>query len=325
MSISVSVRSVVVAVLSALAMVGSTHCAMASTKSATPFASQRALTATLNASSMSQTLPNDLSPRLQDVSADWPKTGRCLMSYDASGALSAWPGPTKCARGDVKSAKTVVLFGDSQAWMWEPAFDALGTSMGYRVVVIARASCEVADLPLYDYHSATSSTNCTSFRTAALREIVLLRPSAVVVADLRPLHPESMNQRPISNGSYLVALAKTVAILRTASPNVVLLGQHPIVPEDPTACLSAHPTATRGCGISLARAIPYFADLTYASVAAVTGAHFHSPMSWFCGSNFCPALAGTTPIYTNRYHITRTFALRLVPLLKQLLVADHVF
>jgi len=260
-----------------------------------PFVTQSALTSALNAASTTSALPANLSPSLQQVANDWDKADGCFLSYTAGPGLSPWPGATKCSRGAVKSSKTVVLLGDSQAWMWEPAFDAMGKANNVRVVMLVRASCEVADMPLWDYHTAQSSANCTSFRAAALHEIALLHPAAVVIADLKPAQPEDANKQPVSRVMYLEALAKTMATLRSVTSTIVLLGQHPILADDPTSCLSAHPGSIVGCGMKLADATTYFADATYSSVAAVTGARYQSPVKWFCGTNFCPAVVDGGP------------------------------
>ena len=289
-----------------------------------PFTSQQALTAALNAASSLDTLPSHVTPSLTSAATDYTGWAGCLTPYTSGPSISSWMGVSHCSMGEWQSKKTIVLYGDSQAWMWGDDLDQLGHALGYRVVQLTRAACEVADTPLWDYHSQKESANCAAFRQAAFKEIAALHPVGVIVADLKPNAPEDLSQHPIGTAAYEAALEKTMMTLRAITPNVVLLGGHPVPGEDPTSCMVTHPTHITGCAMSLKQATPSFSDPVYRTVAAATGVHYHSPVAWFCGATFCPLVADKTLIYTDQYHITRTYALRLMPLLKQLLVADHI-
>jgi len=290
----------------------------------TPFASQAALTAALNAASNLNALPSHVTPTLTAAPTDYTGWAGCLTPYTSGPSISSWMGVSHCSMGEWQSKKTVVLYGDSQAWMWGDDLDLLGHALGYRVVQLTRAACQVADTALWDYHSLKESQNCDTFRQAALKEIASLHPVGVIVVDLKPTVPEDLQQHPLSTAAYNAALEKTMMVLRAVTPNVVMLGGHPVPGEDPTTCMATHPTHITGCAMSLRQAAASFSDATYRAVAVATGVHYSSPVSWFCGTTFCPLVADKTLMYTDQYHITRTYALRLMPLLKQLLVADHI-
>jgi hypothetical protein len=298
--------------------------ANASSNVPAPFTSQAALTKALTDASTMNTLPSHVVPSITQAATDYTGWAGCLTPYTSGPSISAWAGVSKCGMGEWQSKKTVVLFGDSQAWMWGDDLDLLGHALGYRVVQLTRAACEVADTPLWDYHSLKDSKNCTAFRQSALKEIASLHPVGVIVADLKPTSPEDLQQHPIGDAAYTAALSKTMKALRAITPNVIMLGGHPVPGEDPTTCMATHPTHITGCAMSLSQAAPSFADATYRAVAQATGAHYHTPISWFCSATFCPLVADKTLIYTDQYHITRTYALRLMPLLKKILVADHI-
>ena len=316
--------SSIVSGLLAVASVATCSVAGASGADPRPFASQSALTAALTAASSLNSLPTNVSPTLSKAATDYTGWAGCLTPYTAGPTITSWLGVSHCGMGEWQSKKTIVLYGDSQAWMWGDDLDQLGHALGYRVVLLARAACEVADAPLWNYQSLQSSKNCTAFRHAALKEIAALHPVGVVVVDLKPRSPENLQQQPIGSAAYVAALSKTMMTLRAITPNVVLLGGHPVPGVDPTTCMVTHPTHITGCAMSRSQAAPDIAGDTYRVVTAATGVHYAPTDSWFCGPTFCPLVADKTLIYTDQYHITRTYALRLMPLLKKLLVADHV-
>jgi hypothetical protein len=48
---------------------------------------------------------------------------------------------TFCAYGDLKARRTILLTGDSQAGMWLPALNAIGKTMLWKVVFLAKPGC----------------------------------------------------------------------------------------------------------------------------------------------------------------------------------------
>jgi hypothetical protein len=89
-------------------------------------------------------LPKLVVPLADVVSDNASALARgCLIDESASTALGNRP--ANCDFGDVKSSRTMVPFGDSNAWMWLPAFNVLGRDLHFRVEFDARAGCEVAD------------------------------------------------------------------------------------------------------------------------------------------------------------------------------------
>jgi len=71
--------------------------------------------------------------RWQQVAATVP-----VGSVKSSTSLS------KCVYGDRLAKRTLVLTGDSQAWMWEPAFDKWGRANQWKVIVLAKGCASVA-------------------------------------------------------------------------------------------------------------------------------------------------------------------------------------
>jgi hypothetical protein len=43
------------------------------------------------------------------------------------------------------------------------------------------------------------------------------------------------------------------------------------------------------------------------------GAVYVDPTSWFCYRNTCPAVVGSTPVFSEGVHMTRQYAQKLAP------------
>src|SRR5207302_10722695 len=83
-----------------------------------------------------KTLPEDFLPPLEEADADFGfGTAR---GCDANWEVVEVPA---CAFGDLAGSRTVVVLGDSNAFMWLPAFDQIGKRLHWKVIVLAKNSC----------------------------------------------------------------------------------------------------------------------------------------------------------------------------------------
>ena len=62
-------------------------------------------------------IPSDLKPDILTVRDDEPDVGECDYEADSR---------QLCPRGDTSADRTIVVFGNSHARMWIPAFDEIG-------------------------------------------------------------------------------------------------------------------------------------------------------------------------------------------------------
>ncbi len=97
--------------------------------------------------------------------------------------------------------------------------------------------------------------------------------------------------------------------LRLITPRVVLIGDPPNLSREPTDCLLANGATLASYTFPISNAVQ--ADTQSASTAAIAGAAYLPTLQWFCTSDRCPTVVGTTVAYRDSNHITRTYAAQL--------------
>lgn len=93
------------------------------------------MAADVAASQSIKTLPANLSPSLGNAAADVATVGTpALRRCDATGVTLS---PSKCVFEDTKGSKTMVLWGgDSHAFMWFPAVNAIAKAKHWKFVAL---------------------------------------------------------------------------------------------------------------------------------------------------------------------------------------------
>ncbi|MDF1506421.1 SGNH hydrolase domain-containing protein, partial [Roseisolibacter sp. H3M3-2] len=152
-----------------------------------------------------------------------------------------------CAFGDTASATTLVVFGDSHAEHWLAGLDAAGRARGWKVVAMVRGGCPVADL------SALAASRrdgaCARWREAAVRRILGMRPTAVLLSSYDHYVPiDGRGEAPrVSADAWRRGLRRTYARLAAAGIPAAAMRDTPDLPFDAPGCLSR-----RAAGLPLA-------------------------------------------------------------------------
>lgn len=238
-------------------------------------------------------IPSNLSPPLSAASANVPSS----VLPGAGGCVR----PTKpCSFGAVTAKKTVLLVGDSHALMWAPAVSGAGTTLRFHLELAWHAGCPFVltpDLP-----------SCTSFKGDAFGTISRLKPTVVVLAE-RTTDAELTK----SDASWTADLEGVLRQYRHAGSRVVLIGDNPLLPTNPIACLARFPTAVQTCaGATLSRTgKPTTRSLDEAAAArAVPGVIFVDPTPWLCTAT-CSPIIGSQIAYYDLSHLSGTYAASL--------------
>ena len=97
-----------------------------------------------------QDVPANLTPSLADAASDEaaPFVDGCFDGFTENSV-------NPCNYGDVTAppSKTVVLFGDSHALMWFPAFENLANQYGWHLIPQAKATCPPINITVYSPES----------------------------------------------------------------------------------------------------------------------------------------------------------------------------
>ncbi|CAN5232426.1 acyltransferase family protein [soil metagenome] len=97
-------------------------------------------------------------------------------------SLADNPAITSCEAGDPDATTTVLLAGDSHTAHWLPAFDELGRSNHWRVVLAAKASCPLLDLGADFAPDGVIGKECLTWNSSMVGFIRSLHPDALVTS-----------------------------------------------------------------------------------------------------------------------------------------------
>ena len=240
-------------------------------------------------------LPANLSPPLASAHEDY--TPNC---YDTAYELSPLPQNT-CVLGDVKSKKTVVLFGDSHANMWRAPIAAIAAQRGWKLVTYVHLGAAFVDSTDLDIVGPTGDY-AASWNKIVFRRLSILRPALVIMTGYTTdyLGPRTM--------------AEMLTKLKKDGSQVIWIEDTPFLGFDVPDCLAAHVTNIQKCSVSLKSGLTLPKTRSALNqTAARDGAFIVDPLSWFCTSTLCPPVIANTVVYADQDHVTRTYALKLTP------------
>ncbi len=246
-------------------------------------------------------LPADLAPTLAGVYSDWGgPPGACWPTYSQTSVPA-------CAFGDPRGTRTMVLYGDSHAGMWFDAMNLIATLSHWRLVILAKGSCPVVDLPVAspasDPMPGGGYPACSRWHTFAVNRIRQIHPDLVVITQFPETPPDGT---PYSPAQWAAGTAAAIRQLPVPTDRVTVLGNIPHDPSGGPGCLSLHPTDVQACS---GRAVGFFLayDVAEQQAASSTGARYINTIPWFC-SAICTDVIGRYQPYRDGFHITGTYA-----------------
>ncbi len=218
-----------------------------------------------------------------------------------------------CEFGDTKSGTTVVLFGDSHAEHWFGALDRVGKERGWKVVLMVKGGCPVAEIPApmrrqRYYHE------CTRFREAMMQRILALKPAAAILSSWdHYIPPSGETETPwqVTEDMWRRGLRRTYARLSDAGiPVVAIRGTTRTrfrVPE----CLSRRDAGllfAQSCEYNLETALIPDAIAAQNSAARGLGVRFVNMNDQVCWSTPCQTMRDGVVVFTDDNHLTVTFS-----------------
>ncbi len=249
------------------------------------------------------------------------------ISYVASGSGMAAPfwdgcfdgftdvGVHPCNYGDLESRTTVVLFGDSHAMMWFPAFDTIAGAEHWHLVVQAKATCPPIDIRVFSPDLDEWYVQCSQWRAAVLARIRVLRPEVVVLGFSRE-YGVGNDHVVVDGPSWMRGLTRMIRTLRSFGSRVVVMGDVPYPPGLVPNCLSAHLSDLAACEIK--KAPPAFNSAHVrkeAGVVEAAGGAYIDTEPWFCGPTTCAVVVGEKVVYHDDNHISAPYASWLTPVI----------
>jgi peptidoglycan/LPS O-acetylase OafA/YrhL len=214
-----------------------------------------------------------------------------------------------CVYGDADSETTVVLFGDSHAEQYSTALVPIAQRRGWRLVVLARASCPIGQV---DYQPT-----CNAWREGTLRRIVREeRPDLIIASNAtdRRFKVKVGGRRLTRRASQPLlekGYARTYRTLTDTGARLVVIRDQARTPFGVTECVSEHPDDLRRCAFAPHRPVRNAFDARGARMAG-RDIKVIDPMLLLCprdgAGRVCPAVVGDVLVYRDTYHLSATFA-----------------
>lgn len=253
------------------------------------------------------------------------ETGVSRTCFGASAAVHVPVGAIeRCAVGDVKVSRTILLFGDGQAESWLPAFDQIGRDLHFRVVLLGRSRCSPWALAAH-----TNARGCRKFDRVVVAWARRNHVAVVVPVGDKLVWRGSLGATVSNLKDQMIS---TVDALRAGGSRVVLLSPSPeylgsLSKFSPERCLLHESHYLGGCE----RTSFVFTERSASALAIAATAHrlgvpFVNTRPLFCAAGKCALYVRTSGlvrlVYANRHQINRYYSVWISFALEQMLRGD---
>jgi peptidoglycan/LPS O-acetylase OafA/YrhL len=257
-------------------------------------------------------LPRVLQPPVAHAESDRGSSGYvgCIPSGDVSTEPVNEP---SCTIGDPGGSHEMVVYGDSHATMWLPAFDSIAKSAHMKLVILSKPGCPVDMLKFstpagLGLPAGSPFVACARWHQWALDWIAKSKPSVLVLT-------QNAVMPGFSPGQWETGLTRLLHDVHAPDRRTVVLGNIPILPQPGPSCLALHPNDVQACSGPLVTA---FTPYNRAERASALANHvpYVDPTPWFC-SSVCTAVIGHYEVYSDGTHITAAYAQYLTKVLAE--------
>jgi peptidoglycan/LPS O-acetylase OafA/YrhL len=244
--------------------------------------------------------PSSLYPPLTSLSLDQYNLGTSCSAGFGSSTTSPI-----CHLGDATGRQTLVVFGDSHAQMWMPAFISFGHAYHWMVIPLVKEGCTAI---VWSSAASVEKGPCKAWFSWAMAQLSRIRPDATVLAtsfsgDAANGDPTAIRLSATGVGIAINAIAK-----RSAKP--ILLEDIPYPGRSPIDCLLAHGATLGSCTFSENES--YTLDLeSQVAQRLPVGVPIMPVEQWFCANHKCPMVIGRIIAYADSAHISKTYATEL--------------
>jgi peptidoglycan/LPS O-acetylase OafA/YrhL len=250
------------------------------------------------------TVPNTIDPGLAQASTDWGGDDEpASCSADETQSTESL-----CILGDIHGRRLLIVYGDSHALMWLPAFDSIAKDAHMRLLVLGKPDCPASMITVSNPPGIGSAqdpyVSCNDWHRWAVRTINRLSPSMLVVSQDSTY--SAPGPKTFSASQWSDGLTKLFQAIPSSRTEKIFLGNIPLLAQSPPTCLSAHLDAVQACSRPVAQAYRPF-DQAEFSVTESLHVRYIDPTPWFC-SNLCTAVVGTYDVYMDRFHVSATYA-----------------
>jgi hypothetical protein len=285
--------------------------------------------AAVKASLSIKNLPSSLTPTLSEATSS-NQTPLIAGAYDILPKCDPYwnhsqaAKPVPCQFGDLSSKKIVVIFGDSNAGNWTPAFDQIFKSLGYKIDLFGFIGCTTAPVP----ETATSQPGfsgewklCNTWHKTLPAAVRAVKPLAIISAS-SPWNTLDQTERKDWVSAMKTAYTEmTIGLPKTLR---IMMGTSPLYPQLVPYCLASYPSNVQKCSLNYKNPKSWYATLLARDVKvaqAIKGTLIPS-WQWFCKDFKCSPVILNYLVCIDRDHTTTAYDLYLEDALKAALLKD---
>jgi hypothetical protein len=217
-----------------------------------------------------------------------------------------------CVLGDRHGAKMMVVYGDSHALMWLPAFNSIAMKAHWKMVMLAKTNCPAAIVSVKNpsiEKLVGQFTACDQWHQWVVRWINNHKPNMLVATqNARYGVPFSNLQSNdvVSATRWQRGFESLFKDITVPSIRKVLLGSTPFNQLLSPQCLTAHSDHVRVCSVATNVGMMSSYRVAQRDAAQRSGAEYIDPIPWFC-STTCTAIVGKYVVYVDPDHVTETY------------------
>ncbi|HEV7991852.1 MAG TPA: acyltransferase family protein [Gemmatimonadaceae bacterium] len=222
-----------------------------------------------------------------------------------------------CTFGPGANDTTLVLYGDSHAAQWFPAFDSLAVLRGWKLVNLTKTGCPTVSVTVLNANLGRRYFECERWRTNSIARIVRERPTIIVMTNERRynlLVGDGTIRSDTGAGRELwgAGLSSTLATLRPSGARLVVLQDTPHPGFDVPRCAVKHIDQPSLCSTPLKNAVNQgVAEAERAAVRRVPGVAYIDLTSILCDGDRCPAVRDGIVRYRDTNHLSVTYTAAL--------------
>jgi len=265
-------------------------------------------------------VPHSLRPALSSRTLDWGGKSEPSSCYASAHESTE----EICELGDPNSKHLMVVYGDSHALMWLPAFKWVAATAHWRLVVLGKPYCPAVPITIANPPSLgsanSSDTVCDHWHTWATRWINRNQPQVLIVTQQSIYKvPDAHSSSPkwVYIPEWQRGLDLLFASFTDKRTRYVILGNIPVFPQPGSECLASHESNVQACSSPVGSSIQW-SNAVEETTARNLGIQFIDVIPWLC-STACTAVIGNYNIYQDGNHINATWATYLEVVLGQAL------
>lgn len=227
-----------------------------------------------------------------------------------------------CVFGHKSSVTNMVLFGDSHASQWFDPLDRIAEERGWKLTTIVKSLCPATDVRSHD-SGFSFATACDKWRAEAVRRIVSLRPTIVVIGNATNYFARdtSPSRSSFSVDEWRDGTRRTLQALAAASLPVVVVRDNPFFTFDIPACVARSVRnywyPKDACQIDRSTSLNLAAfEAEREGARGLPNVHFIDLTDQLCKEAICWSVRSGEVMYRDNNHLTGSFASSLTPALK---------